>query len=584
MAPDKSHSHDKWNQAAQSHTSCEAGSISEDNALKTSGVLPVANRAKASSIPPSYPTESGNRPCISSPSYREEAQLAPLENTLSVCGIGTWQLSPNGRWVHLDKIGQELLFLDRQELSLDEFLSRLSPAPFSASTNEQAITNISVDAFCTLVMTPQQAFKPRILQVLGRVTGTPGYSLGFLRDVTARVQQEDALKHHAEVLLRAQHLDSLRVLAGGLAHDFNNLLCSILGNAELALFDASDPIAFREHIERIQETAERAAEICQQILSYAGYLKLDFKPIDLCAVLSTAVAMVAATQGREIPVKLQASPLPSQIEGDERQLLRVFRCFVENATEALPEGKGQIDLALGQLVIDAEMKLGREYLDRELLPGLYATIDIHDDGCGMDSTTLARVFEPFFSTKFTGRGLGLSVALGIIRAHHGTIAVSSVPGQGSHIRLLLPALAQPEPPSTTPFQEKVVMIVEGCDPIRAAEHEILSLIGFSTVDFSNIEAALEELRKKPSLYTLLLLDETAINQHTLSILSTIKECHPKLSIILTCCNSEKEEPTSSVFPIVAGVIHKPFELAEFLGTLSQALNLGDVTFLPFKKH
>lgn len=270
-----------------------------------------------------------------------------------------------------------------------------------------------------------------------------------LRDLTGRKQIEDERRRVEQQLQQTQKLESLGVLAGGIAHDFNNLLMGILGNADLALMRLPTGSPERTQVERIVTAAERASELTRQMLSYAGQGPFLPGPLDLGGLLRGMAPLLQAAVGRKARIRIATDPDLPAIQGDESHLRQVVLNLVTNAAEALGDEGGEVSISAGAVEAD-EAYLSGTCLHEALPPGPYAWFEVADTGCGMDEETRNRLFDPFFSTKFLGRGLGLPACLGIVRAHRGAIRLESEPGRGTTVRVLLPlpppAAAEPTPP------------------------------------------------------------------------------------------------------------------------------------------
>lgn len=251
------------------------------------------------------------------------------------------------------------------------------------------------------------------------------------RDITER--------RHLEARMRqAEKLESLAILAGGVAHDFNNLLTGVLGNAGLALLDLPEDSPARYSIEKIQESARHAAELAAQMLAYSGKGRFTVEPVQLCDLVQEMKGLLEAATGPGISVDYELADDLPLVQGDPAQLKQVLLNLVINASEAIGQQEGVIRVQAEQarpapeFFADAHLQ-GRTDAER------YTLLRVADSGCGMDAETSEQVFDPFFSTKFTGRGLGLAAVLGIVRGHDGSIRVRSRPGQGSTFEVLLPA-------------------------------------------------------------------------------------------------------------------------------------------------
>jgi two-component system, cell cycle sensor histidine kinase and response regulator CckA len=233
-----------------------------------------------------------------------------------------------------------------------------------------------------------------------------------------------------------QQIQRLRVLAGGIAHNFNNLLTAVLGNAELARFDIPEEHPAHESLAQIAPVVQRAADLANQLLAYAGNAPILPKSLDLNELVRQLIVSLPDSKLSHIAIRTGLTPELLPIEADETQMHWVVRQLLTNAAEAIGEAEGSITITteLRQL---GTAELATAIVGADLPPGQYAAVRIADSGYGMDEVTLARIFDPFFTTKFTGRGLGLPAVLGIVRQHSGALTVESTPGQGTTFTIFL---------------------------------------------------------------------------------------------------------------------------------------------------
>jgi PAS domain S-box-containing protein len=265
----------------------------------------------------------------------------------------------------------------------------------------------------------------------------------WARDVTTQRAEERERSRLESGFHRGQRLESLGLLAGGVAHDFNNLLTGILGYAEVAvrrLPSSSDALA---PLQQIAQAAQRATELTQKMLAFAGGGPMRLSWISLNEVVEEMVELArpALPAGHRVALEL-GHPGPG-LEADATQMRQVVLNLLLNASEAIEGEQGEIGLATGEVYCESS-RLRAAELGAELAEGRYAFVRVTDDGVGMAPDVRERIFEPFFTTKFTGRGLGLAAVLGIVRAHAGAIEVESEPGRGTALTVLLP-IAQPHP-------------------------------------------------------------------------------------------------------------------------------------------
>ena len=234
-------------------------------------------------------------------------------------------------------------------------------------------------------------------------------------------------RRHEEKLREASKLESIGVLAGGIAHDYNNLLTGILGNASLALDVLPILHPVRHMLSEVVRASERAAELTRQVLAYAGKSVFFAQPVNVTGLVREIAGLIERSIARTVQLRLELVEVP-YVEADVAQLQQVVLNLVINGAEAIGEQPGTVTVRTGNVQIEGEND-----------PGSYVFLEVQDTGSGMDEATRQRIFDPFFSTKFTGRGLGLSAVLGIVRGHKGHVSVESTVGRGSTFRVALPA-------------------------------------------------------------------------------------------------------------------------------------------------
>jgi PAS domain S-box-containing protein len=263
-------------------------------------------------------------------------------------------------------------------------------------------------------------------------------ALAMVSDITERKRAEQERRDLEAQMRQTQKLESLGVLAGGIAHDFNNLLTGIIGNVGMVMDDVTGETPLRKSIEEIDAAARRAAGLCQVMLTYTGKGQLKVEPVDLNSVVEEMGHLLEVSTSKKATVEYElADDLPS-IDADSTQIGQILMNLITNASEALGEESGVIVIRTGTMVCDKGF-LRDTYLSPTLPAGEYVSLEVRDTGSGMDDDTLEKIFDPFFSTKFVGRGLGLAAVLGIIRSHNGAIKVETSPRLGTTFCVLLPA-------------------------------------------------------------------------------------------------------------------------------------------------
>lgn len=237
---------------------------------------------------------------------------------------------------------------------------------------------------------------------------------------------------------QTQKLESLGVLAGGIAHDFNNILTVILGHCYMIKMGvATKGASDKDQLDQIECAANRAADLCRQMLAYAGKSPLMQAEFNLCTLVEDLVRLLTSATAKHVTVNLELEKELPLIVGDSSQIQQVVMNLVINASEAIGENSGVITVGLHKVEIRPEEQ-EIDYFGNTVPPGEYACLRVADTGCGMSEESRRRIFEPFYTTKFTGRGLGMSAILGIVKTHSGAVQLTSSPGAGTTFTVFLP--------------------------------------------------------------------------------------------------------------------------------------------------
>ncbi len=316
----------------------------------------------------------------------------------------------------------------------------------------------------------------------------------FVTDITHRVEEERQRREMLDHAQQIQKLESLGRLAGGIAHDFNNLLMTVLGGADLARAELPAHHPAREHLDSIIQAARRGSELCRQLLDYAGRGRLTVSDFSLNDLIEDMAHLLAISLPRNVRLECElASSLPL-IRGDPSRVMQAILNLVTNAAEAIGAAPGLIRIVTTTERLDQPADAGPGS-PAPLPPGLYVVFDVSDNGPGMTPETVNRIFDPFFSTRMEGRGLGLPAVLGIVRSHGGGIRVSSRPGQGSTFQLLFPAATPQAPgPSAPPPQSRAVFVIEPDDRLRESITRMLQSANHPVRAFVNIGEAVRAAR------------------------------------------------------------------------------------------
>ena len=401
------------------------------------------------------------------------------------------------------------------------------------------------------------------------------------RDISARKQEEELRRKLDLRLQQVQNLESLGVLAGGIAHDFNNLLMVVLGNLDFACAQLPPGSPLLDGLGQASHASRRAAELAKQMLAFAGKARFALERLDLRELVGGMIPMLEASIACRASLRLEAAPSLPAIDADPAHLNQAILNLVLNAAEALAPVGGTITLTLREARID-EDESASTWFPGPLPAGRHVLLEVSDTGCGMEPDTLPRVFDPFFSTKFTGRGLGLAAVLGIVRSHGGAVRILSEPGQGTTVGLLFPAAAPLVAPTAIPVPASptagpgTVLLVEDEPGVRFVTRRLLEHLGYPVREAADGAQALAILRGTPPADSpgeigLVVLDLTmpVMDGHEACV--RLRRTHPTLPVIVASGHAESE--VRDRFAGIAGVsfLQKPFVMKQLQTAVERAL-------------
>lgn len=358
----------------------------------------------------------------------------------------------------------------------------------------------------------------------------------IVRDITERKRIEAEQRALAERVRQTQKLESLGVLAGGVAHDFNNILTVITNGVALAKREAVTGSAAAAHLDSIALAAQRAADLCRQMLAYAGKARLAREPVNLSALVQEMSNMLEVSIARKATLVRELAPGLPTLLGDATQIRQILMNLVLNASEAISGSHGTIVVATGTETCDAAT-FARSVAGGEPKAGAYVWVEVRDDGVGMDGPTVAQMFDPFFTTKFAGRGLGMAAVLGIVRGHAGAIDVESCPGKGTRVRVFFPASGARSlfaaPGSAEDLRgQGVVLVVDDEENVRITTRLLLQEFGFEVIAARDGVEAIEAFRAQSGRIGAVLLDLTMPGMDGLETLKELRRIAPEIPVVL----------------------------------------------------
>ncbi|MEI6668932.1 MAG: PAS domain S-box protein [Acidobacteriota bacterium] len=397
------------------------------------------------------------------------------------------------------------------------------------------------------------------------------------RDVTARKESETERRRLDLRAQQIQKLESLGVLAGGIAHDFNNLLMTILGNIDLAMEEVPKGNPAQEFLRNADAASRRASELTRHMLAYSGRGRFVVRPLDISAFLKDMAPMLTMTVPHKIKLTFALGASLPPIDADASQIRQAVTNLVLNASEAVGNQGGAIAVSTGAGVYTSA-DLVDHWLHADLPEGMYVWMQVTDSGVGMDPETMARIFDPFFSTKFTGRGLGLPAVLGIVRGHQGLITVTSTPGAGSSFRMLFPvakAAAQVAPPADRDVGLRVgtgtILLVDDEDGVRRVAKSMLERLGYDVLEAADGQQAIDVFATHASLVRAVLLDVTLPEMDGLAVRERLTQIDPAVRVVLSSGYAEQDIEQLAGNRGRFAFLQKPYQIRALGETLKNVL-------------
>ena len=518
---------------------------------------------------------------------RIEENLKKQETILSkifeILPIGLWMTDENGKLIKGNDMGIKIWGAEHY-VSIDEygdFKAKRYPSGEEIAPDEWALAYtvregrtvrdelLEIEAF--------DGVKRIIINHTAPVIDENGKMLSAIvvnQDITdLKKREEDRIRFEKQIQ-QTQKLESLGVLAGGIAHDFNNILMAVLGNAELVLLDLSPASPARKSTMEIITAAKRASDLSNQMLAYTGRASFVQEEIDLTELIEDMVHLLKTLITKKAILNLRLESGVPRIYADPSQVSQVIMNLIINASDAIGDKSGVITVSLGATICD-DRYLSKTELFDELKPGLYVHIEVSDTGCGMTAKERERIFEPFYTTKFTGRGLGLAAVLGIIRAHKGAIKVYSEPDKGTNIKALFPAIDSDKYKAKEDYEENdngwkgsgTVLFVDDEESLRALAGKMLELMGFSVIMAENGTEALKLYREKKDEISFVILDLTMPQMDGHQTFGELRKIDENIKVIIASGYNQDDVRSRFAGKSLLGIIQKPYTMEKLKSIL-----------------
>ncbi len=412
--------------------------------------------------------------------------------------------------------------------------------------------------------------------IFGNDGNLKGYQ-GVTRDITERRRAEEERKKLEAQLIQSNKMESIGTLAGGIAHDFNNILSAIIGFAELARHDAGDPERVKRDLDEVLKASERAKGLVSQILAFSRKSEARHSPVDLGVVIRESLKMLRSILPSSIEIRQDLSD-SCMVMADSTQIQQVIINLCSNAADAMEKTHGTIEVSLGKVVVEE----GAAAPDQGLSPGSYVKLSVKDTGRGMSPEVMARIYDPYFTTKGVGcgTGLGLAVVHGVLKSHGGSIVCTSSPGKGATFDIYLPGTAsgenrmEQEEAIHHPAGTGRVLFVDDESALASLAENMLGMLGYEVIAKTNSMEALALFSEDPAGFDLVITDLTMPRMTGDRLAAELMRIRRDIPVIICTGYSDHFSENDARGIGIREYIQKPLDLATLAWTVRKVLARG----------
>ncbi|MFO7911395.1 MAG: cache domain-containing protein [Desulfotignum sp.] len=395
------------------------------------------------------------------------------------------------------------------------------------------------------------------------------------RDITDLKHAEADRRKLAVQLEKAQKMEAIGTLAGGIAHDFNNILSSIFGYTQLAQMNLVSPEKARNHLDQVLKGAQRAAALVQQILTFSRQTEYQKKPLKIHLIIKESLKLLRSSIPSTIDIQTDITSRP-MVLADPTQMHQVIMNLCTNAYHAMTAGGGTLTVILENQYLDHKQLP----VEKTVVPGEFMKLTVRDTGCGMDEKTLAKAFDPYFTTKEIGRGTGFGLALvqAIVAEHKGFVTAVSQPGKGSAFCVYLPLVESnpefqvPEKPVQMVGGTETIMVVDDEEDIRHMTRELLGNLGYTVKTCEDGLTALSVFQKAPSEVDLVITDMTMPHMTGEELAARLIQIRQDIPVILCTGYSEQLSEKQALDIGIARYMLKPIQNPDMVDMVRKVLD------------
>jgi PAS domain S-box-containing protein len=399
-------------------------------------------------------------------------------------------------------------------------------------------------------------------------------------DITDRKKAEEEKEKIQAELLQVQKMEAIGMLAGGVAHDFNNLLTIIQGCTELAMEKVNEPVPLYRDLNQIRLAAMRAASLTRQLLLFSRRHPIKPTPLNINRTIDSLLKMLNRVIGEDIAINTDLESDLWTVWADAENIEQVIMNLAVNAKDAMPKG-GRLTIKTKNVTLEEECRK----VIPEARPGKFACVSLEDTGFGMDKEIIPRIFEPFFSTKGSGKriGLGLSAVYGIVKQHEGWINVYSEPGRGSTFKVYLPVFSvkpEDETKKTISLQElkgrgERILLVEDEEGVRELGTRVLRANGYVVFEAANAKEAIDIFEREVGKFHLIFCDVVLPDKNSFQLVDQLLCRKPELRVLLSSGYVDQKSQLPIIHEMGFRFLQKPYALSDLLRTVREVIEQAE---------